>query len=49
LVKELSKIFKEKVEIVAGFHSKAKKVLMEDISEKGFLEMLNNSAKKTVI
>lgn len=32
LIKELSRIFKKRVEIVAGFTSKQKKVLITDIS-----------------
>jgi len=32
LIKELSRIFKKRVEIVAGFTSKQKKVLVRDIS-----------------
>jgi len=32
LIKELSRIFKKRVEIVAGFTSKQKKVLVKDIS-----------------
>jgi uncharacterized protein (TIGR00251 family) len=32
LIKELSRIFKKRVEIIAGFTSKQKKVLIKDIS-----------------
>jgi hypothetical protein len=32
LIKELSKVFKRKVEIISGFTSKQKKVLIKDIS-----------------
>ncbi len=32
LIKELSRIFKRRVEIIAGFTSKQKKVLIKDIS-----------------
>ncbi len=34
LIKELSKLFKRKVEIVSGFSSRQKKVLIADISVK---------------
>ncbi len=33
LIKELSRIFKKRVEIVAGFTSKQKKILIKDISK----------------
>jgi hypothetical protein len=46
LTKELSKIFRRKVEIVAGFRSKAKKILIKDITEDEAMEKLENLRKE---
>lgn len=40
LVRELSKIFRKKVEIISGFHSKRKKVLVHDTVEEEVREIL---------
>jgi len=44
LIKELSKIFKKRVEIVAGFTSKQKKVLVRDISMEEAKSILTKNA-----
>lgn len=40
LVKELSKTFRRKVEIVSGFRSKTKRILIEDAIEEEVLQVL---------
>ena len=40
LVKELSKTFRRKVEIVSGIRSKTKKILIEDVIEEEVLQVL---------
>ena len=46
LIKELSRIFKKRVEIVAGFTSKQKKVLITDISINEANAVLSKHARK---
>jgi hypothetical protein len=46
LIKELSRIFKKRVEIVAGFTSKQKKVLITDISTDEAKAILTEYASK---
>jgi uncharacterized protein (TIGR00251 family) len=41
LMKELSKVFKEKVEIVAGFTSREKKILIRNVSSVKVNEILS--------
>lgn len=45
LVKELSKIFKRKVDIISGSHSRTKKILIRDISEAEVLKALEFTRK----
>jgi len=45
LVKELSKIFKRRVEILSGFGSRQKKVLIRDIEAKEVKEILDSRAQ----
>ena len=40
LIKQLSKLFKRKVEIISGFSSRQKKVLIADVSTEKVNEML---------
>lgn len=40
LIKELSKIFRRKVAIVSGFHSRTKKILIKDAAEEEVLKVL---------
>jgi len=42
LVKELSKILRRKVEIVSGFRSKTKKLVIRDVTENWVLEKLKS-------
>jgi uncharacterized protein (TIGR00251 family) len=41
LIKELSKLFKRRVEIVSGFSSRQKRVLVRDIEENQVLQVLD--------
>ena len=45
LIKELSKIFNRRVEIVSGFTSRQKKVFIESFSSKEVTEILNQVKK----
>ncbi len=47
LVKELSKVFGRRVEIVAGFRSRDKKVLIRDASEEDVLMVLRSLRKES--
>jgi uncharacterized protein (TIGR00251 family) len=46
LIKELSRIFRKRVDIVAGFTSKQKKVLITDISTDQVSEILSKHVSK---
>ena len=41
LIKELSKLFKRRVEVVSGFSSRQKRVLVKDIEENQVLQVLD--------
>jgi len=49
LVKELSKSFGRKVEIVSGFHSKAKRILIRKIAEEDVFRVLESVRKDSVV
>lgn len=46
LIRELSKSFKRKVEVVSGFHSKTKKILIKDAAEEEVLKVLESQRKE---
>lgn len=45
LIKELSKIFGRRVEIVSGFRSKTKRILIKDVAEEEVLKALESVTK----
>jgi hypothetical protein len=46
LIRKLSKIFKRKVEVVSGFHSKTKKIFIKDAAEEEVLKVLEFQRKE---
>lgn len=49
LVKELSKIFGRKVEIVSGLHSKVKKIFLRKIDEEDVSKILESVRKDNIV